>query len=116
MRHANCRCSLEIYSKARMQQRTEVMAALLLEPVPRQNSIRAENRAIPCRDNLKRKPGWDLRARRLSPGVNTRAGTCICCVRMDEPLHFRDATRFGLCSPIVPVVQPSESHMTKNAT
>jgi len=30
-----------------------------LVAVLRQNSIRVENRAIPCRDNLKRKPGWD---------------------------------------------------------
>jgi hypothetical protein len=50
----------------------------ILNPVPRQNSIRAENSAIPCRDNLKRKPGWGLRARRLSPGVNTRAGSVLC--------------------------------------
>jgi len=61
-------------TSVRIRQPDRIGGAALPVAVPRQNSIRDENRAIPCRDNLKRKPGWDLRARRLSPGVNTRVG------------------------------------------
>jgi hypothetical protein len=37
-------------------------------------------------------------------------------LRMEEPGRFCDATWFGLGSPIVPVVQPSQSHMRKDVT
>jgi len=35
---------------------------------------------------------------------------------MEEAGRFRDAAWFGLGSPIVPGVQPSQSHMRKDAT
>jgi hypothetical protein len=69
--------------------------------VLRQNSIRAENRAIPCRDNLKRKPGWDLRARRLSTGGSIPRGVPV-YIRIEGPWRFRDA-------PLVRIRQPDRT-------
>ncbi len=37
-------------------------------------------------------------------------------LRTHEPVRFRGRRSFGLGSPIVPVVQPSQSHMRKDAT
>jgi len=75
--------------------------------VLRQNSIRTENSAIPCRDDcpiqvLPHPPSAKILSR-------TTARPVYLCI-------FATLRWFGLGSPIVPGVQPSQSHMRKDAT
>jgi len=50
----------------------DLLNHLELQLVPRQNSIRTGNRAIRCRDSLKRRLGWDLPSAKFSPAGNAR--------------------------------------------
>jgi len=82
-----------------------------MRPVLRQNSMRTENSAIPCRDDcpiqvLPHPPSAKILSR-------TTARAVYLCI-------FATLRWFGLGSPIVPGVQPwvqpSQSHMRKDAT
>ena len=83
-----------------------------MRPVLRQNSMRTENSAIPCRDDcpiqvLPHPPSAKILSR-------TTARAVYLCI-------FATPRWFGLGSPIVPGVhapgmQPSRSHMRKDAT
>ena len=76
---------------------------MALEPVLRQNSMRTENGAIHCRDGcLIQVIPSPSNAKILS------RGTQAVYIRKEEPDVFTTRRWFGLGSPIVPVVQPSQ--------
>jgi len=81
--------------------------------VLRQNSMRTENSAIPCRNRCPIEVILSSPERQDSlPGEPLRG----------VPVYIKEGSRtflrpwFGLSSPIVPVVQPSQSRMRKDVT
>ena len=85
--------------------------------VLRQNSIRTENSAIPCRDRcpigvIPSSPS----AKILSRGNEPPRGVPVYIKDEGTRTFFATLRWFGLGGLIVPVVQPSQSHMRKDAT
>jgi hypothetical protein len=60
-------------------------------------------------------PGYPFTLERQKPPGEPERYTCI-CKGWRNPDVFTTLRWFGLGSPIVPVVQPSQSHMRKDAT
>jgi hypothetical protein len=84
--------------------------------VLRQNSVRTtENSAIPSRDGCPIQVIPSPSSAKNLPRGTPERHTCI-YIRWRNPDVFTTLRWFGLGSPIVPVVQPSKSHMRKHAT
>ena len=83
--------------------------------VLRQNSVRAENSAIPWRDGC---PIQVIPSPSSAKSLSRRSARAayLYILRMEEPDVFTTLGWFGSGSPIVPVVQPSQSHMRKDVT
>jgi hypothetical protein len=76
--------------------------------------MRTGNSAIPCHDGcLIQVIPSPSNAKNLPPG--NPSGIPV-YMRMRNPDVFATLGWFGLGSPIVPVVQPSQSHMRKDVT
>jgi hypothetical protein len=84
-------------------------------PVLRQNSMRATNGAIPCRD------GWPVQvipSPSSAKNLSRRNAHAVYLIykRWRNADVFATLGWFGLGSPIIPVVQPSQSHTRKDLT
>ena len=83
--------------------------------VLRQNSMRTENSAIPCRDGCPIQVIPSPLERQESLPEERPRGVPV-YKGWRNPDVLTTLRRFGLGSPIVPVVQPSQSHMRKDVT
>src|ERR1700691_1652273 len=84
-----------------------------MEPVPRQNLIGTENAASLCRDNRNRQSRCDLE----SWGTRTFSMTATrACARRACIYKEGRESQIGSGSPLVTMMQPSESFMRKDAT
>jgi hypothetical protein len=76
-----------------------------------QNSIRAENRSVPCYDNSKRTAGWALDGKIASlERACTRS-----YIKDGGKSAFRNALSMRLGRPIVAVMQATQSHLRQNS-